>query len=79
MEEAMTLAVKIVTLGCPKNSVDSEQMWGYLYQQGYTLTNESEKANVIIINTCGFIEAAKRESIETILDYAKLKEEGCCQ
>lgn len=72
----MSHSVKIITLGCPKNSVDSEQMQGYLYRDGFTLTNKADEADIIIINTCGFVEDAKKESIETILDCALLKEKG---
>jgi len=75
----MTRSVKIITLGCPKNEVDSEQMRGYLYKEGYRLTTNSAEAEIIIINTCGFVEAAKRESIETILDYARYKRDGSCK
>lgn len=75
----MTRSVKIVTLGCPKNTVDSEQMQGYLYKEGYQLTSESSQAEIIIINTCGFVEEAKRESIETIIDYTRWKEAGSCK
>lgn len=75
----MTRSVKIVTLGCPKNSVDSDQMRGYLFKEGYHLTKDSSQADIIIINTCGFVEEAKRESIETIISYARLKKEGRCQ
>lgn len=75
----MTRSVKIVTLGCPKNSVDSDQMRGYLYKEGYQLTSESSQAEIIIINTCGFVEEAKRESIETIIDYTRFKAAGSCK
>ncbi len=71
--------VKIVTLGCPKNNVDSRQMMGYFYRQGYQLTEDPAQAKMILVNTCGFIEAAKRESIETILELAQWKENGDCE
>lgn len=70
----MNEKVKVVTLGCEKNLVDSEIMSGLIDQRGYTLVENSEDATVIIVNTCGFIDAAKEESIQTILDMAELKE-----
>lgn len=72
----MTEKVKVVTLGCEKNLVDSEIMSGLIHQRGYTLTDSSEEATVIIVNTCGFIDAAKEESVNTILDMADLKQTG---
>lgn len=68
------ISVGLVTLGCPKNQVDSEIMLGLLDQAQYQITEEVEKANVIIINTCGFIESAKQESVDTILELAQLKD-----
>lgn len=58
----------IISLGCPKNRVDSEHILGLLKRVGYTLTNNVEEADIIFINTCGFITDSKKESIETILD-----------
>lgn len=72
----MTEKVKIVTLGCEKNMVDSEIMSGLIDQRGYSLVEQAEEATVIIVNTCGFIDAAKEESVNTILDLAELKETG---
>jgi len=72
----MSEKVKIVTLGCEKNLVDSEIMSGLIDQRGYTLTDDKEDATVIIVNTCGFIDAAKEESVNTILELAELKESG---
>jgi len=72
----MTEKVKIVTLGCEKNMVDSEIMSGLIDQRGYSLVEQAEDATVIIVNTCGFIDAAKEESVNTILDLAELKETG---
>lgn len=72
----MTEKVKIVTLGCEKNMVDSEIMSGLIDQRGYSLVDQTEDATVIIVNTCGFIDAAKEESVNTILDLAELKETG---
>ncbi|TNJ66176.1 30S ribosomal protein S12 methylthiotransferase RimO [Paenibacillus hemerocallicola] len=70
----MTEKVKVVTLGCEKNLVDSEIMSGLIHERGYSLVDDKEEATVIIVNTCGFIDAAKEESVNTILDLADLKE-----
>lgn len=69
----MTERVKVVTLGCDKNVVDSEIMSGLIEERGYSLVDEEEEATVIIVNTCGFIDAAKEESVHTILEMAELK------
>ena len=66
----------LISLGCAKNTVDSEIMLAALAGVGYRLVSEAEDAQVAIINTCGFIEDAKRESIDTILEVAQLKESG---
>ena len=68
--------IVIITLGCPKNQVDSEVIAGELTRGGMTLVGDVEEADTIVINTCGFIEAAKRESIETILKAVELKKNG---
>jgi ribosomal protein S12 methylthiotransferase len=68
--------VHFVTLGCPKNRVDSEIMLGHLQDQAMRFTGSPEDADVIVVNTCGFIEDAKRESIDVILEMAKHKVEG---
>src|SRR4028119_1628619 len=68
--------VGFVSLGCPKNLVDSEVMMGQLKQAGYEITHNAEEAETIVVNTCGFIESAKAESIEAILEAARLKSEG---
>ncbi|MDD7362985.1 MAG: 30S ribosomal protein S12 methylthiotransferase RimO [Firmicutes bacterium] len=68
--------VSIVTLGCSKNDVDSGQMRGILDEEKYVFTDRVTDAEVIVVNTCGFIDAAKEESIDTILDLARLKESG---
>lgn len=70
----MTQKIKVVTLGCEKNLVDSEIMSGLVHERGYELTDDKEEATVIIVNTCGFIDAAKAESVNTILDMAELKQ-----
>lgn len=66
--------IGFVSLGCPKNLVDSEVMMGQLKQRGYELTTVREDADVMVVNTCGFIQTAKEESIRTILEMAELKE-----
>ncbi len=71
--------IGFVSLGCPKNLVDSELMMGQLAKHGYKLTTDKEAADVIVVNTCGFIDAAKEESINTILEMAELKESGNCK
>jgi ribosomal protein S12 methylthiotransferase len=68
--------VGMVSLGCPKNLVDSEVMLGLLARQGYELTPRAEDADVLVVNTCSFIEPAKQESINTILDMAEHKKTG---
>ena len=65
--------VGMVSLGCPKNLVDSEVMLGLLERHGYDLVPRAEDAEVLIVNTCSFIEPAKRESIDTILEMAEHK------
>lgn len=70
-----SLKIGMVSLGCPKNLVDSEVMLGLLQKQGYQLTPNEKEADVIIVNTCAFIEDSKKESIDAILDVARLKEE----
>ncbi|MCC3371801.1 30S ribosomal protein S12 methylthiotransferase RimO [Cohnella sp. REN36] len=66
--------VSVVTLGCEKNLVDSEIMSGLIHQRGFSLVDKPEDATVVIVNTCGFIDAAKEESVNTILSLAELKE-----
>src|SRR3954468_6932499 len=68
--------VGFVSLGCPKNLVDSEVMMGTLQQAGYEITSSAEDAETVVVNTCGFIESAKQESIDAILEATRLKEEG---
>ncbi|HLB05919.1 MAG TPA: 30S ribosomal protein S12 methylthiotransferase RimO, partial [Thermodesulfobacteriota bacterium] len=71
--------VSFVSLGCPKNLVDSEIMLGILAMHDYEITTDDRDAEVIIINTCGFIEDAKKESIDKIIELAGLKETGNCK
>src|SRR4029078_5140729 len=68
--------VGFVSLGCPKNLVDSEVMMGTLQQAGYEITNSAEDAETVVVNTCGFIESAKQESIDAIIEATRLKGEG---
>src|SRR5688572_16982509 len=75
----MLKRVGFVSLGCPKNLVDSEVMLGLLDRDGYQITPDPAQAEIIIVNTCGFIDAAKKESIDTILEMAQLKETAVCQ
>lgn len=71
--------VGLVSLGCAKNLVDSEGLLAALVRSGYELTTSPAEAEIIIVNTCGFIEAAKEESIDTILEMATYKEKGRCR
>src|SRR5690349_10992561 len=71
--------VGFVSLGCPKNLVDSEVMMGHLKQNGYQITSDPADAETLVVNTCGFIESAKKESIDAILEAARLKTEGKAQ
>lgn len=75
----MSCTVKIVTLGCPKNIVDSRQIKGCLLTEGFNITDNTSDAEIIVVNTCGFIEEAKRESISTIIEMLKWKEHGRCR
>lgn len=68
--------VHFISLGCPKNLVDSEIMAGTLMNEGYSVVGEAEGADTVIVNTCGFIEDSKAESIQRILDMAALKDQG---
>lgn len=74
----MMPTVGVISLGCAKNQVDTERMLGILTAAGYILTNEPALADVLIVNTCGFIESAKQESIDAILEMAQYKEGGKC-
>src|SRR4051794_11190963 len=65
-----------VSLGCPKNLVDSERMLGKLAQDGYTLVPDADGADVVVVNTCGFIEPARQESLGVIREMLSLKQDG---
>ncbi|MDU7532001.1 MAG: 30S ribosomal protein S12 methylthiotransferase RimO [Peptoniphilus harei] len=71
--------VHIVTLGCSKNNVDSSMMYSLLDKNKYQMVNEPSQADILIVNTCGFIDAAKEESIDTILESVEYKNEGRCK
>ena len=75
----MAMKILFVSLGCDKNRVDAEKMLGLLSGQGWQLTDDEMEADVIVINTCCFINEAKEESIRNILEYARYKEEGRCR
>ena len=72
-------SVAFVSLGCPKNLVDSERMLGLLAEDGLAITNDAAEADAIVINTCGFLEASREESLGEIRDALKLKEQGKCK
>ena len=74
MNEA--IRVSMISLGCARNLVDSEVLLGHVVEEGLQVVKEAEDADVVVVNTCGFIESAKQESIDTILSVARLKKEG---
>src|SRR5215216_2053095 len=73
------MKIGMVSLGCPKNLVDSEVMLGLAQQSGHELTRDAAEADVLVVNTCAFIDKAKQESIDTILEMAELKKTGNCK
>src|SRR6266576_1966674 len=73
------MKIGLVSLGCPKNLVDSEVMLGLAQKAGHELTRDPEDAEVLVVNTCAFIDRAKQESIDTILEMAQHKKEGVCR
>ena len=75
----MARTIHFVSLGCPKNRVDSEVMLGLAEQKGFRHVSDPSDASVIVVNTCGFIDAAKEESINTILELSRQKTEGRCE
>ena len=77
--DGLSRQISFVSLGCDKNTVDSEIMISLLAERGYALTKDDEKADVIIVNTCGFIQDAKEESIQTIIEMGGYKEVGACK
>lgn len=72
----MSQKVHFISLGCPKNLVDSEIMAGSLMRDGYQIAGEAEEADTVIVNTCGFVEDSKKESVQRILEMTSLKEDG---
>jgi ribosomal protein S12 methylthiotransferase len=73
------MKVHVTTLGCPKNQVDSELMLGVLVEAGFAIATRAEDAECVIVNTCAFIDRAREESVQTILEAARLKERGRCR
>ena len=73
------MRVALITLGCDKNTVDSERYLASLAEHGAVATDDLGEAEIIVVNTCGFIDAAKRESIDAIVDAARHKVTGNCQ
>lgn len=73
------MKIGMVSLGCPKNQTDAETMIGILAQKGHIIVNNPEEAEVIIVNTCGFIDPAKQESIDAVLEMAEYKKTGACR
>ncbi|MCF0111159.1 MAG: 30S ribosomal protein S12 methylthiotransferase RimO [Erysipelotrichaceae bacterium] len=73
----MNMKIGFVSLGCSKNLVDSENIMGYLRDQGHTITPDPAEAEVLFVNTCGFIQSAKEESLNTILEMAEYKSQNC--
>ncbi len=71
------MKIGLISLGCDKNRIDSENMLAYLQDEGYELTGEPSEADIIIVNTCGFIDSAKQEAIDTILEMAEYKKDKC--
>ena len=73
------MTVGVISLGCAKNQVDTQTMLGFLKAAGHCFTDDPSEAEILIINTCGFITEAKQESIDAILEMAQYKETGCCK
>src|SRR5438552_10610212 len=73
------MKIGLVSLGCPKNLVDSEVMLGLAQDAGHELTRDPEGADVLVVNTCAFIDKAKQESIDAILEMAQHKKDGSCR
>ncbi len=70
------MKIGFVSLGCPKNLVDSEVMLGMAEKDGHEITADASQADVLVVNTCAFIDRAKQESIDTILEMAELKKQA---
>ena len=77
--QSLMKKIGFISLGCPKNLVDSEVMMGQLKQAGYEITSDAREAETLVVNTCGFIDSAKKESIDAILEAAEMKAGGNCR
>ena len=75
----MTMKIGLISLGCHKNLVDSEVMLGLAQERGHELTDDAAAADVLVVNTCAFIDSAKQESIDAILEMAEHKKGGRCR
>ena len=73
------MKVGFISLGCTKNLIDTEMTIGLFREHQYTIVNDTNEAEIIVINTCGFIESAKQEAINTILEMAEYKTKGTCK
>src|SRR6187200_3413318 len=73
------MKIGMISLGCPKNLVDSEVMLGLAQEHGHQLTRDAADADVLVVNTCAFIDKAKQESIDAILEMAEHKKSGACR
>ena len=73
------MKILFISLGCDKNLVDSEMMLGMLTDKGFTFTDDETEADIIVVNTCCFINDAKEESINTILEMAEYRKSGSCK
>ena len=73
------MKIGVISLGCAKNRVDTEEMLSLLSLEGYELTDRARDAEVLIVNTCGFITSAKEESIDAIFEMAQYKQTGNCK
>src|SRR5476651_1816697 len=73
------MKIGLVSLGCPKNLVDSEVMLGLAREAGHELTEDPDAADVLVVNTCAFIDKAKQESVDAILEMAARKKDGNCR
>ncbi|MCS6920294.1 MAG: hypothetical protein NZM28_11020, partial [Fimbriimonadales bacterium] len=75
----MSTTVRLITLGCAKNEVDSEEIAGVLQRAGYQLDAHTDAPDVVVINTCGFLESAQREGLQVIREALQLKRQGKTQ
>src|SRR5262245_48976802 len=73
------MKIGLISLGCPKNLVDSEVMLGLAQEAGHELINDATAADVLVVNTCAFIDRAKQESVDAILEMAEHKKTGACR